>query len=135
MTVHAFNPPGLPTPDAYRQIAIATGSRMVYLSGQVARTASGERVGEGDLVAQTEQAYLNVATALAAVGASFDNVARLNLYVLDWAPHKWQDIQEGARRAAHRLQADLARPMTLIGAAALAEPDLLVEVEATAVLP
>jgi len=96
MTVHAFNPPGLPAPDAYRQIAVATGSRMVFLSGQVARTATGERVGGGDLVAQTEQAYLNVAIALAAVGASFDNVARLNIYVLDWAPNKWHDIQEGA---------------------------------------
>ena len=49
----------------------------VYLSGQVARNAAGEAVGGGDLAAQTEQASLNVATALDSVGAGFEDVAKL----------------------------------------------------------
>ena len=43
-------------------MAVATGTRTVYLAGQVARAADGTPVGAGDLAAQVEQAYLNVAT-------------------------------------------------------------------------
>jgi enamine deaminase RidA (YjgF/YER057c/UK114 family) len=53
--------------DLYRQVAVATGSKLVFIAGQVARTADGAKVGEGDFTAKVEQCYLNVATALAAV--------------------------------------------------------------------
>ena len=135
MPIELLNPEGLPKPDVYRQVAVATGSRTVYLAGQVARTAEGEPVGAGDLAAQVEQAYLNVATALAAVGGSFDDVAKLTLYLVDWAPEKLAGIGAGVARAAERLGVDLVKPVTLLGVAALGEPDLLVEVEAIAVLP
>lgn len=79
------NPDGLPKPDAYRQLSIATGSKLVFLAGQVARDADGRHVGEGDLAAQVEQSYLNIGTALAAVGASFDDVAKLTVHVVDWS--------------------------------------------------
>ena len=59
MTIELLNPAGLPQPEFYRQVAVATGTRTVYLAGQVARTAEGEPVGPGDLAAQVEQAYLN----------------------------------------------------------------------------
>ena len=130
-----LNPDGLPKPDVYRQMSVATGTRTVFLSGQVARNADGEPVGPGDLAAQTEQAYLNVATALAAVGATFDDVAKLNVYVVDLAPEKLDDFGAGVMRAAERLGIDPIKPITLLGVSALAEPDLMVEVEATAVLP
>ena len=58
MSIELSNPPGIPAPEFYRQMAVATGSRTVYLAGQVARTADGEPVGAGDLAAQVEQAYL-----------------------------------------------------------------------------
>ena len=135
MPIELVNPEGIPQPDAYRQVAIATGTRTVYLAGQVARTADGEPVGTGDLAAQVEQAFVNVATALAAVGASFADVAKLTVYVVDWQPEKMAALLEGAVRAAARADVDPVRPITLIGVAALAEPDLLVEIEATAVLP
>jgi enamine deaminase RidA (YjgF/YER057c/UK114 family) len=133
--IELVNPEGIPQPDAYRQVAIATGTRTVYLAGQVARTADGEPVGSGDLAAQVEQAFVNVATALAAVGGSFADVAKLTVYVVDWQPEKMGALLEGAVRAAARADVDPVRPITLIGVAALAEPDLLVEIEATAVLP
>jgi enamine deaminase RidA (YjgF/YER057c/UK114 family) len=133
--VELLNPDGLPQPRHFRQVAVASGSRLVFLAGQVARTADGEPVGAGDLAAQVEQAYVNVATALAAVGGSFDDVAKLTVYVVDWTPDKMAPYGAGMKRAKERLGANLARPVTLIGVAALGEPDLLVEVEAVAVLP
>lgn len=135
MPIEMLNPDGLPKPEVYRQMSVATGTRTVFLSGQVARNADGEPVGPGDLAAQTEQAYLNVATALTAVGATFDDVAKLNVYVVDLAPEKLDDFGAGVMRAAERLGIDPIKPITLLGVAALAEPDLMVEVEATAVLP
>ncbi|MFC5064437.1 RidA family protein [Actinomycetospora atypica] len=135
MPVELLNPAGLPAPDFYRQVAVATGTRTVYLAGQVARTAEGEQVGPGDLAAQVEQAFLNVGTALAAVGATFDDVAKLTIYVVDWQPEKLAALGEGVARAGARLQVDLVKPVTLIGVVMLGEPDLLIEVEAVAVLP
>ena len=101
---------------------------------QVARDAGGNPVGAGDLAAQVEQAYLNVGTALAAVGGSFADVAKLTVYVVDWSPEKMPQLGEGAMRAAAAMGIDPVKAITLIGVSALGEPDLLVEVEATAVL-
>jgi enamine deaminase RidA (YjgF/YER057c/UK114 family) len=135
MPVELIDPEGLPKSDAYVQVGVATGSRTVYVSGQVARTAEGEPVGAGDLAAQVEQAYVNVATALSAAGGSFDDIAKVTVYVVDWDPSKLAALMEGAGRVAARLGSFPLRPMTLIGVAALTEPDLMVEVEAVAVLP
>ncbi|MEU7002352.1 RidA family protein [Nonomuraea sp. NPDC046570] len=134
MSVKLFNPDGLPKPDVYRQLSIATGSRLVFLAGQVARDAEGRKVGEGDLAAQVEQCYLNIGIALAEIGGSFDDVAKLTVYVVDWKPEKMPLLGEGVARAAAKLGIDPVKPITLLGVAALGEPDLLVEVEATAVL-
>ncbi len=134
MTVQLINPPGIPTPEAYAQVAVATGARTVYVAGQVARTAGGEPVGPGDLAAQVEQAYRNVATALRGVDAGFEHIAKLTVYVVDWHPDKMGDLITGAVRAAEDLGIDIVRPITLVGVAALGEPDMLVEVEAVAVI-
>jgi len=134
MTVELVDPAGLPVSEAYAQAAVATGRRTVYLAGQVARDGAGVPVGAGDLAAQVEQAYLNIGTALAGVGGGFDDVAKLTIYVVDWTPDKGQALFEGVARAATRLGIVPRKPTTLIGVAALGEPDLLVEVEATAVL-
>ncbi len=134
MAVTLVNPDGLPKPDAYRQLSIAEGSRLVFLAGQVARDAEGTPVGPGDLAAQVEQAYLNVGRAMAGIGGSFDDVAKLTVYVVDWTPDKYPLLIEGVERAAATLGVDPVKPVTLIGVSALGEPDILVEVEATAVL-
>ncbi len=134
MTVHSFNPEGLPQSDMYRQLSVATGTRHVYIAGQVARLADGSAVGEGDLAAQVEQAFCNVATAIEAAGGTFADIAKLTVYVVDWEPGKMAQLGEGAMRAAGRAAVDPLKPITLIGVAALGEPDLLVEIEAVAVL-
>ena len=135
MPVELLNPEGLPKPDVYRQVAVATGTRTVYVSGQVARTAEGEPVGPGDLAAQVEQALVNVDTAVRAAGGTFADVAKLTFYVVDLGPESMEPFGTGAMQAAVRLGVDPVKALTVIGVAALAEPDLLVEVEAIAVLP
>jgi enamine deaminase RidA (YjgF/YER057c/UK114 family) len=134
MAITLVNPGGLPEIASYRQVSIATGSKLVFLAGQVAWDADGITVGEGDLAAQVEQCYLNVGTALAEVGASLDDLAKLTVYVVDWTPDKMAAFEEGVTRAAAKLGVAPVPPATLIGVASLAAPDFLVEVEATAVI-
>ena len=134
MSVTLLNPTGLPKVDTHHQMAVATGSRTVFLAGQVAWDADGATVGAGDVVAQVEQCYLNVATALAEVGGSFADVVKLTIYVVDLTPDRMALFREGLARVAAKLGALPAAPITGIGVSALASPDLLVEVEAVAVL-
>ena len=76
----------------------------------------------------------NVATALAEVGASLDDIAKLTIYAVDWTADKMPLLMEGIGRAAAKLGAAPASPATLIGIAALDVPEHLVEVEAIAAI-
>ena len=134
MAITLVNPEGLPKVDAYQHVAVATGSKTVFVAGQVAWDAEGRTVGAGDLAAQVEQCFVNVATALAAVDASFDDVARLTIYAVDWTPDKMPVLMEGIGRAFARLGVTPGAPATLLGISMLDVPDHLVEVEATAVI-
>ncbi|MEV6693126.1 RidA family protein [Micromonospora sp. NPDC051196] len=134
MAVTLVNPSGLPEIDVYRQVSVATGSKIVHVAGQVAWDPDGHTIGEGDLAAQVEQCYLNVATALAGVGASFADVVKLTVHVVDWTPEQMPVLLDGIARAAAKLGVTPAAPASLLGVAALDVPEHLVEVEATAVL-
>ncbi|MGW6740651.1 RidA family protein [Streptomyces sp. NPDC055025] len=134
MPITLVNPTGLPEVPVYRQVAIASGSKLVFVAGQVSGDADGVTVGEGDLAAQVEQCYLNVATALAGAGGSFEDVAKLTVYVVDWTPDKLPLLMEGITRATVKLGLTPVPPATLLGVAALDVPEHLVEIEATAVL-
>lgn len=134
MAVTMLNPQGLPEVGLYHQVAVGTGTRLVSIAGQVAYDARGETVGTGDYAAQVEQTYMNVATALAAVGGTFGDVVRLTMYIVDWSPDTMPLLLEGVARAAARLETTPVPPFTGIGVSALAGADLLVELEATAVL-
>ncbi|MFG2589218.1 RidA family protein [Streptomyces sp. NPDC048438] len=134
MAITLTNPAGLPEIDVYRQVSVATGSKLVSVAGQVAWDADGVTVGEGDLTAQVEQCYLNVGTALAAVGSSFADVTKLTVYVVDWTPDKMPLLLAGISRATEKLGVTAAPPASLLGVAALDVPAHLVEVEATAVM-
>lgn len=134
MGVTLVNPSGLPVVDVYRQVSIATGSKTVHIAGQVAWDADGATVGKGDLAAQVERAYLNVGSALTGVGASFGDVVKLTVYVVDWTPDKMPLLLDGIARASARLGVTPLAPASLIGVAALDVPEHLVEVEAVAVI-
>lgn len=135
MPVTLMNPDGIPTPpgDAYRQVAIATGTRHVHIAGQIARDADGQPVAPGDLAGQVAQAFRNVAIALAAAEATFSDVVRLTIYVVDWKPEKMADFTAGIGVVAEELQF-VPAPASLIEVVSLFEPDVLVEVEATAIV-
>ena len=95
MPVELVNPETLPKAEAYAQVGVATGSRTVYVSGQVARTADGAPVGKDDLAAQVEQAFSNLVAALTAVGADYTDVAKLTIYLVDWTPERWAPSSRG----------------------------------------
>ena len=135
MTITFTNPQGLPQVDFHHQVSIATGSRLVFMAGQVAWGDDGALVGENDFAAQVEQCYLNVGAALAGVGGSFDDIAKLTIYVVGWSMDKMPLVDEARARACAKLGVQtFTAPGTLIGVAALFAPEILVEVEVIAVL-
>jgi enamine deaminase RidA (YjgF/YER057c/UK114 family) len=130
MTLELINPEELPTHASYTQVIAATGSRLVFVAGQVADDAQGNLVGAGDLAAQARQAFANVGRSLAAAGAGPEQVTKLTIYVVHHRPDYLPDISE-ARIAVfgEHKPAD-----TLVGVETLAEPGYLIEVEAIAVV-
>lgn len=133
--VQTLNVPTLPEPSGYTHVGIATGSRLVFLAGQVAQDAAGELVGAGDLAAQTEQAVINVAACLEAAGATFHDVAKTTLYVVDWDESKMEALTAGFERAAQRLGGAALAPATLVSVPVIFRPGYLIEIDSIAVLP
>lgn len=135
MTIELVNPKGLTKAATHSQVAIATGSRMVFVAGQVSIDAEGNLVGRDDTAAQITQCYLNLAVALAQVGATFDDVAKLTAYVVDLDNDKLGAFGAGLHAACKKMGIDQPMaPLTGIGVTSLAGPDFLVELEAIAVL-
>jgi enamine deaminase RidA (YjgF/YER057c/UK114 family) len=130
MTLELIDPEGLPRHESYTQVVAATGSRLVFVAGQVAEDAEGNLVGAGDLAVQARQSFANVRRALAAAGARPDQVARITIYVVGHRPEYVPDISE-ARIAVF---GDHKPADTLLGVATLAQPEYLIEVEAIAVV-
>ena len=125
-----IDPEDLPTPESYTHVVSATGSRLVFVAGQVAEDADGNLVGAGDLAAQARQAFANVGRCLAAAGAVPEQVARITIYVVGHRPEYLSDIS-AARIAVF---GDHRPADTVLGVQTLAEPGRLIEVEAIAVL-
>ncbi|MDR7276851.1 Rid family hydrolase [Catenuloplanes atrovinosus] len=134
MAVTMINAAGLPQVPVYHHVSVATGSRLVHVAGQVSWDADGTTVAPGDLAGQVERAYLNVATALAAAGATLDDVVKLVVHVVDWTPDRMPELLDGLDRARTRLGSTATPPASLFGIVALDVPEHLVEIEATAVL-
>jgi enamine deaminase RidA (YjgF/YER057c/UK114 family) len=129
MKVELINPEDLPRPRSYHQVAIATGSRLVFVAGQVSEDIHGNLVGEGDFALQARTAFANVGRALAAAGARVDQVARITIYV---AGHRAELIPL-ISEARDAVFGDHRPADTLLGVETLAEPGYLIEVEAVAV--
>src|SRR5687767_1217267 len=114
MPVEKLNIATLPEPQGFMHVGIATGSKLVFLAGQVAQDNEGELVGAGDLAAQMEQAILNVAAGLETAGATFDDVAKTTIYVVDWDESKLEQLIAGFGRAAQRIGNASVAPATLV---------------------
>ncbi len=127
-----INPPGISTPTGYTHVVVAGGGRTVYISGQVALNERGEVVGEGDLGAQLRQVYENLKVALAGAGATFADVVKQTTFVVNFDAARDRPVI-GQVRALY-LPSTNPPASTLVGVQALANPSLLVEVEAVAVV-
>ncbi|MFT2015524.1 RidA family protein [Streptomyces sp. 796.1] len=135
MAVRQFTPRGMLQPTPYHHVAVGTGSRHVHVSGQIARAADGTPVAPGDLAGQVGHALRNTALGLAGAGASFADVLRLTFYVTRWRPELIGPFMAGVEAVADEVGLSLPMPpASLIGVDFLFEPDVLVEVEATALL-
>ncbi len=110
---------------------IATGSKILYLSGQTGQVADGSVAG-ADFKSQASQAMRNIKTALAANGASLADVAKIIFYIVDWNMEKLGPLMESAIEVFGEEFPVTAT--TLIGVAALFEPDYLIEIDVTAVI-
>jgi enamine deaminase RidA (YjgF/YER057c/UK114 family) len=133
MTVQLLTPEGLSPHVPYHHVAVGTGTRHVHVAGQVA--GAGPGAVRGDLASQVASALRGTAAGLAGAGATFADVVRLTFYVVRWEPAAMADLLAGVERVADEL--GIPRPFppaSLIGVEILFEPDVLVEVEATAVL-
>jgi len=124
-----LTPDALFKPTAYTQVVVASGRRMVFVSGQVSMDAGGRLVAPGDFAGQARQVYANLRTALDGAGIAPADVAKLTTYVVGYKPELRPSLAE-ARAAV--FGADLPAS-TLVGVQALAEPGYLLEVEAIAV--
>ncbi len=134
MTVHLSHPDGLLQQQDYAPVALATGTRILLLAGQASVTATGE-VTSTAIAGQVHSALQNVATGVRGAGGDVSDIARLTIYVVDWTQEMASGLLEGTARAqaSDGFRSPLP-PITVIGVQALWTPDLLVEIEAIAVL-
>ncbi|PRZ08613.1 enamine deaminase RidA (YjgF/YER057c/UK114 family) [Isoptericola sp. CG 20/1183] len=135
MSVQLMTPDGMLQPTPYHHVAVGTGSRHVHVAGQVALQADGTPLAPGDLAGQVAHALRATAHGLTGAGATFDDVLRLTFYVTAWAPEKMEAFMAGVESVADEVGLRLPMPpASLLGVEALFAPDVLVEVEATAIL-
>jgi enamine deaminase RidA (YjgF/YER057c/UK114 family) len=127
-----LNPPTLPDAGrvGYSQISIVEPGRMAYISGQVAWSRDGGPV-PGTLAEQMEIVCANAGAALAAIGAAPRDVVLVRLYVVDLTPERLGDVMPGFLAFFDGVQPSV----TGIGVAALAGPELQVEMEMVVRVP
>jgi enamine deaminase RidA (YjgF/YER057c/UK114 family) len=125
------NPNDLSRPVGYTHVVAATGGRTVWISGQISTDTNGDLVGQGDLRAQTVQVFENLRAALTAAHATFDDVVKMNIYVVNYKPEDRAVVREVRSRY---LSAESPPASTLVGVTALAIDGLMIEIEVTAVV-
>ena len=130
MTLECINPKDLPTPDLYTQVVVATGSKLVFVSGQEPEDIHGKLVGHGDLSAQARHVFGNLGRALAAAGARPEQVTKITVYVVNYNRDEYWPIIAEAQIA---LFGDHKPANVVVGIATLS-PGYLIEVDAIAVI-
>ena len=120
-----INPPGLATPNGYTHVVVSADRRTAYVAGQVALDSAGLVVGAGDFKAQAEQVFTNLRRALASVDASFGDVVKTTTFITDL-----KNMATLREVRARHFDASHAPANSLIPVAALARPELLLEIEA-----
>jgi len=127
--VRFLNPDGLFKPATFSQLAITRPGTTVYISGQTARDEKSSIVGAGDVKKQMAKVLENLQVAVGAAGGSMGNVAKITTYVVGLKSDDRIWIGEMVKK-----HFPVPPAHTLVGISALAAPELLVEIEAIAVL-
>lgn len=126
-----INPDGVSRSPYYTHAIAVEGGKTIHISGQVALDAKGQIVGKGDLRAQTVQAFENLKLVLQAAGASLSDIVKINTYVVNLKPEGVAAIREVRTKY---LPATNPLASTLVGVQALFREDVLIEIEAIAVI-
>jgi enamine deaminase RidA (YjgF/YER057c/UK114 family) len=126
-----INPPGLKPLGMYSNVACAKGGTLVFISGQVAVDAEGKVVGKGDIQAQAVQVFENLKLALGAAGATFEDVLKFTIFIKNLTPDARKAVMSVRNRHISQTHPPAA---TMVGIDRLVEDDLLVEVEAVAMV-
>ena len=123
-----LTPPTLSPPFGYSHVVEAPAGTIVYISGQVPLDADGQLVGEGDFEAQTRQVFENLTRALEAADATWSDVVKLDYFLRDVG-------QIAIVRTIRDEYVDTTNPpaSTLVEVSGLFRPEVLVEVQATAI--
>ncbi|HZR23061.1 MAG TPA: RidA family protein [Vicinamibacterales bacterium] len=128
--VKRTNPPTLSTPTGYTHVVEVTGpAKTVYISGQIALDKDGNLVGGNSMKGQAEQVFKNLQAALAAAGAKFSDVVKMNTYTTDMA-----QVQAIRDVRTKYFDASALPASTLVQVVHLARPELLLEIEVIAVV-
>jgi len=106
-----------------------TGSRLLHISGQVAQGLDGQTVGKGDIEKQTVQVLENLKALVEQAGGTLTDVARIVVYLLS------RDHLPAVMDVRRRYFREPYPATTAVVVAGLANPEWMVEIEATAVLP
>jgi len=129
MAKTALNPDGLPVPrGSYSLVNIVQPGRMVFIAGQTASDHEGKVVGAGDARAQTRFILGKIQRAVEAAGGTIGDVVALNVFTTDVQNHR--DINETRRD----FFGSNFPTSTMVQVVALARPELLLEINATAVI-
>lgn len=130
MAKTTLNPEGLPVPrGSYSLVNIAQPGRMVFIAGQTASDHEGKVVGVGDAREQTRYVLGKIQRAVEAVGGTLNDIVAMNVFTTDVRYHR--DINETRREV---LGANFPTS-TMVQVVALARPELLMEINAVAVIP
>jgi 2-iminobutanoate/2-iminopropanoate deaminase len=130
--VQLINPSTVATPRGYSHAAVIDlgNCKMVILSGQVALDPKGNLVGANDIVKQTEQVFRNIKSIVEAAGGKMDHLVKLGYFITDVS-----QIQ-GIRTVRDQFINTKTPPAsTLVQVSKLFREDMLIEIEATAVIP
>ena len=123
------NPQGLPTPrGSYSQVAVAASGRWVFIAGQTASDPDGNVVGVGDIRAQARRTLEKLILGVEAVGGSVDDIVAMTVFITD--ARFYSDVNEARRE----LFGSNFPTSTMVQVSSLARPELLVEMNAVAVV-
>ncbi len=131
MTKEFINPEGLAEPAGWTHVVTAEGGKLVFIAGMVAMAKNGKIVGKGNIAAQARKTFENLKVALASVGASPKDMVQMRYYLKDYKPEFLPVIRKARMEV---LSLEKSPASALIGVPVLFLDDLLIEVEAVAVV-